>query len=187
MDNKPEANKVIPKILMLILGIIIVSVLISKVVREPDYILPTLIEGITGSPEIIFLTVVGISIILVIIQRLLDIIDVLFQLLSIVATSLVLYRIVKNLFNEDPDNPAFKESNLLDKFITKASLFLPADYAEAFRGDLLERKSSMLENGKVKWYVWSIIAGEIICNYWMSLKYKLKDLIDPADKKEIDQ
>ena len=75
----------------------------------------------------------------------------------------------------------------LDRLISAASFLLPHDYAEAFRGDLLEKKQDMLRAGHTKGYIWFAIIANIAYAYWAALWFKLKDIIDPSEKKEIDK
>lgn len=74
----------------------------------------------------------------------------------------------------------------LDRFISAVSFLLPHQYVEAFQGDLIEKKSDMVSNGHTLWYVWIVLTINVAYTFWAAAWFKLKDIVSPIDKKELD-
>ena len=80
-----------------------------------------------------------------------------------------------------------KGDSKLEYFITSISFIFPNDYAEAFRGDLIEKRNQMVKHKQPRWYIWVVIIVNIGYTFWAAVWFKLKDIMDTDDVKEIDK
>lgn len=83
--------------------------------------------------------------------------------------------------------PKFNNDVKLNSFITSISFILPNDYAEALKGDLFEKRNKMLKHKQPRWYIWAVIIVNIGYTLWAAVWFKLKDVMDIDDVKEIDK